>query len=152
MNFEKVEEILAKYGHKGSQIIAILQETQTNYNYLPEEVLKYVSGRLNIPLARVYSIATFYKAFSLERRGKHVITVCLGTTCHVRGGRKILEKIERDLGIKAGETTQDFEFTLETVNCVGCCAIGPILIIDGNYFGEMDLEKLDTVLKKYSAG
>jgi len=152
MNFEKVEEILAKYGHKESQIIAILQETQTNYNYLPEEVLKYVSGRLNISLARVYSIATFYKAFSLERRGKHVITVCLGTTCHVRGGRKILEKIERDLGIKAGETTQDFEFTLETVNCVGCCAIGPILIIDGNYFGEMDLEKLDTVLKKYSAG
>jgi NADH-quinone oxidoreductase subunit E len=152
MNFEMVDVILTKYGYEESQIIAILQENQANYNYLPEEVLKYVAEELDIPLSRVYSLVTFYKAFSLEPRGKHLISVCLGTTCHVRGGRRILEKIERDLGIKAGETTHDLKFTLETVNCVGCCAIGPIVIIDENYFGEMNLEKVDLMLKRYREG
>ena len=152
MNFEKVDGILTKYGYEESQIIAILQEIQAIHNYLPEEVLKYVAEELDIPLSRVYSLVTFYKAFSLKPRGKHLISVCLGTTCHVRGGRKILEKIERDLGIKAGETTPDLKFTLETVNCVGCCAIGPIVIIDENYFGEMNLEKVDLVLRRYREG
>lgn len=152
MNFEKVDGILTKYGYKESQIIAILQEIQVIHSYLPEEVLKYVAEELDIPLSRVYSLVTFYKTFSLEPRGKHLISVCLGTTCHVRGGRKILEKIERDLGIKAGETTPDLKFTLETVNCVGCCAIGPIVIIDENYFGEMNLEKVDLVLRRYREG
>jgi len=152
MNFEKVDGILTKYGYEESQIIAILQEIQAIHNYLPEEVLKYVAEELDIPLSRVYGLVTFYKAFSLKPRGKHLISVCLGTTCHVRGGRKILEKIERDLGIKAGETTPDLKFTLETVNCVGCCAIGPIVIIDENYFGEMNLEKVDLVLRRYREG
>ena len=152
MNFEKVDGILTKYGYEESQIIAILQEIQAIHNYLPEEVLKYVAEELDIPLSRVYSLVTFYKTFSLEPRGKHLISVCLGTTCHVRGERKILEKIERDLGIKAGETTPDLKFTLETVNCVGCCAIGPIVIIDENYFGEMNLEKVDLVLRRYREG
>jgi NADH:ubiquinone oxidoreductase 24 kD subunit len=152
MNFEKVDGILTKYGYEESQIIAILQEIQVIHSYLPEEVLKYVAEELDIPLSRVYSLVTFYKAFSLEPRGNHLISVCLGTTCHVRGGRKILEKIERDLGIKAGETTPDLKFTLETVNCVGCCAVGPIVIIDENYFGEMNLEKVDLVLRRYREG
>ena len=152
MNFEKVDGILTKYGYKESQIIAILQEIQVIHNYLPKEVLKYVAEELDIPLSRVYSLVTFYKAFSLEPRGNHLINVCLGTTCHVRGGRKILEKIEHDLGIKAGETTPDLKFTLETVNCVGCCAVGPIVIIDEKYFGEMNLEKVDLVLRRYREG
>ena len=103
-----------------------------------------------IPLSQVYSVATFFRAFSLEPTGRHLINVCLGTACHVRGALRILERIERELGIKRGETTKDLDFTLETVNCVGACALGPIVIVDGEYSGQMSTEKVSPMFKKYT--
>ncbi len=149
MNLERVEDVLAKYEHNESQIISILQEVQVLHNYLPEEVLKYVAERLNLPLARVYSIATFYKTFSLEPRGKHLIRVCLGTACHVRGGPRILETAERILGIKADETTPDYKFTLESVNCLGCCALGPVMVVDDEYYGKLPPANVKKILRQY---
>jgi NADH-quinone oxidoreductase subunit E len=104
---------------------------------------------MGIPLSRVYSVATFFKAFSLKPRGKHLINVCLGTACHVRGAARVLDKLERSLGIRSGETTEDCKFTLETVNCMGCCALGPVVKIDGQYFGEMGPEKVNPLLARY---
>lgn len=149
MNLENVEEILAKYEHNESQIISILQDVQVLHNYLPPEVLKYVAERLNMPLARVYSIASFYKAFSLEPRGEHLIRVCLGTACHVRGGPRILETAERILGIKVDETTHDYKFTLKSVNCLGCCALGPVMVVDDEYYGKLPLAKVKKILRSY---
>jgi len=149
MNLENVEEILAKYKHNESQIISILQEVQVLHNYLPEEALKYVAERLNMPLARVYGIATFYKTFSLEPRGEHLIRVCLGTACHVRGGPRILETAERILGIKADETTPDYKFTLESVNCLGCCALGPVMVVDDEYYGKLPPANVEKILRQY---
>ena len=105
------------------------------------------SQGLDVALSRVYSVATFFKAFSLEPRGRHLITVCLGTACHVRGGVKILEEIERELGVYAGETTKDLRYSLERVNCVGACALGPIVIIDGEYSGNMKTDKVRDLLE-----
>jgi NADH-quinone oxidoreductase subunit E len=149
MNLENVEEILAKYEHNESQIISILQDVQVLHNYLPAEVLKYVAERLNMPLARAYSIASFYKAFSLEPRGEHLIRVCLGTACHVRGGPRILETTERILGIKADETTTDYKFTLKSVNCLGCCALGPVMVVDDEYYGKLPPAKVEKILHNY---
>ena len=126
----------------------LLQDVMGEYGYLPEKVLKNISQELNIPLSRVYGLATFYKSFSLTPRGKHLISVCLGTACHVRGAPRIVEKLERDLRIKAGETTRDLKFTLETVNCLGACALGPLIVIDGKYHGRMNSVKMDKVLQK----
>jgi len=147
---EKVEPILEKYGRDSGMLVAILQDVQSVIKYLPEEALIQVSQGLGIPISRVYSVATFFKAFSLEPRGQHLINVCMGTACHVRGAEKVLEKIERDLGIGTGETTADLKFTLETVNCVGACALGPIVIIDEEYHGEMTIDKVAAMLKGYS--
>jgi NADH-quinone oxidoreductase subunit E len=124
-------------------------DIQSEYNYLPKDALIRVSEILNIPLVNVYSVATFYKSFSLKPRGKHLITVCLGTACHVRGAPNVLNEIENQLNIKVGETTPDNNFTLETVRCLGTCAIGPVITVDGKYYGQMNLKKLHSVLKKY---
>ena len=107
---------------------------------------------MKIPLMQVFQVASFYKAFSLEPRGKHMITVCLGTACHVRGGVRLVKQIERVLDIKPGETTGDRQFTLETVNCLGCCALGPVMVLDGKYYGSMAASKVDRVLEKYTEG
>lgn len=123
-----------KYEADPENLIHILQEINSNYNYLPEPAINRVAERLNIPLTQVYSVSTFYKSFSLEPRGKHLITVCLGTACHVRGGQKLLEQLERKLKIKAGKTTPDRKFTLETVSCLGCCALAPVMVIDEKYY------------------
>ncbi len=146
----EIRQILKKYQNDPGMLVSILQDVQTRYNYLPQEALRQVSQGLAVPLSQVYSVATFFKAFSLEPRGRHLINVCLGTACHVRGAMKILDKLERDLGIKAGETTKDLRFTLERVNCVGACALGPMVVIDNEYHGEMTTEKIRDVLKKYS--
>ena len=130
-------------------LVSVLQDVQAEYNYLPREALEQVSYSLDIPVSQVYSVATFFKTFSLEPRGRHVISVCLGTACHVRGGVRVLERIELELGIKAGETTEDLRYTLETVNCVGACALGPIAIIDGEYSGEMKIDKVKPLLERY---
>ena len=121
----KVKSHITKYNNEKKALISILQDIQEEYNYLPQEALRIVSKALGIPLIDIFGVATFYRAFSLEPRGKHLITVCLGTACHVRGGPKILEEFERKLNIEAGETSKDGQFTLETVACLGCYAIGP---------------------------
>ena len=147
---EKVESILDNYQRDQGMLVSILQDIQAEYNYLPKEALVEVSQTLGAPLSRVYSVATFFKAFSLEPRGRYLINVCLGTACHVRGAVRILETIERELDIRPGKTTQDLKFTLETVNCVGCCALGPVVIIDREYHGQMKTDKVKALLENYT--
>jgi NADH-quinone oxidoreductase subunit E len=134
---------------KKNSLIAVLQEIQERDNYLSEAALREVAAKLHMRLIDVYSVATFFRAFSLKPRGKHVCTVCVGTACHVRGAQRILEDFETKLGVNAGETTADGAYTLETVNCLGCCAIGPIVVKDGKYFGELSLAKVNAVLEGY---
>ena len=145
---EKVGSVLDNYQRDKGMLISILQDIQAEYNYLPKDALIEVSQGLDAPLSQVYSVATFFKSFSLKPRGRHLINVCLGTACHVRGAVKVLEKIERELDIKSGETTQDLKYTLETVNCVGACALGPIVIINGEYSGQMKTDKVNSLLGK----
>jgi NADH-quinone oxidoreductase subunit E len=147
---EKVGQVLAKYRQDKSALIDILHDTQSEIGYLPKEALEAIHAGLDVPLSRVYSVATFFKAFSLTPRGRHVINVCLGTACHVRGTDKVLEEIEKELGIKRGGNTGDLRFTLETVNCVGACALGPMVIVGEDYHGEMTPEKVSEVLKNYT--
>jgi NADH-quinone oxidoreductase subunit E len=147
---EKVESVLANFNYDKGMLVSILQDIQAEYHYLPREALERVSKSLLVPLSQVYGVATFFKAFSLEPRGRHLINVCLGTACHVRGAVRVLESMERELGVAAGETTKDLKFTLETVNCVGACALGPVVIVDGEYYGQMKSEKVKDTLAKYS--
>jgi NADH:ubiquinone oxidoreductase subunit E len=146
---EKVDSLIDSYADKKEQLISLLQDIQAEFNYLPQDVLVRVSQKLDIPLGQVFSVATFFRAFSLKPRGRHLVTVCLGTACHVRGGQRLVDKIERDYGIKPGETTEDTRFTLETVNCLGCCALGPVVVVDGKYESRMNPDKLDRVLRGY---
>jgi NADH-quinone oxidoreductase subunit E len=146
----KVGQVLKKHQHDKSLLVDILQDLQAQIGFLPKEALVETSHGLDIPVSRVYSIATFFKAFSLKPRGRHLVNVCMGTACHVRGAGKVLEQIEKELGIKSGETTPDLKFTLETVNCVGACALGPMVIVGEDYHGEMTPETIGSVLKNYS--
>ncbi len=147
---QKVEAILDSHHRDKSLLVAILQDVQKEYRYLPREILEQVSRGLQVPRSQVFSVATFFRAFSLKPRGRHLINVCLGTACHVRGGVRILEEVERKLGIGRDETTPDMKFTLETVNCLGCCALGPVVVVDGEYNGQMKAEKVEALLKKYT--
>lgn len=131
-----------------SALLAVLEEVQSRYRYLPRDVLILISERLGVPLSQVYSVATFYNAFSLDPKGRHLIHVCTGTACHVRGATQVLDRLQTKLGIQAGETSQDLEYTLETVNCLGACALGPIVIADGEYEGQMTASKVDRMLKR----
>ena len=146
----KVVKVLEKYQHDKSALIDILHDTQTEIGYLPRKALDQIGTGLGVPLSRVYSVVTFFKAFSLTPRGRHLISVCIGTACHVRGSDRVLEEIEKELGVKAGGNTTDLKFTLETVNCVGACALGPMVIIGEDYHGEMSPEKVTEVLKNYT--
>lgn len=146
----KVMTILDKYHLEKKSLIPILQDIQAEYNYLPQEALRLVSQRLQIPLIDIIGVATFYRAFSLKPRGKHVVTVCLGTACHVRGGPKILDEFKRILNIGAGETSPDQQFTLETVNCLGCCAIGPVVVVDGDYHAQTSIRAAGKIINKYT--
>ena len=146
---EKVGRVLQKYQHDKSLLVDILQDIQAESGYLPREVLEETSHGLGIPLSRVYSVATFFKSFNLKPRGRHIINVCLGTACHVRGGIRVLERIERELRISRGETSKDLKFTLETVNCIGACALGPMVIVDEDYHGEITPDKVKSLIKGY---
>jgi NADH:ubiquinone oxidoreductase subunit E len=146
----KVKKYIKKYSNEKKALISILQDIQEEYNYLPQEALKIVSKTLAVPLIDIIGVATFYRAFSLEPRGKHLITVCLGTACHVRGGPKILDEFERKLNIEAGETSKDGQFSLETVACLGCCAIGPVVVVDGNYYAQTTIRNVGSILKKHT--
>jgi NADH-quinone oxidoreductase subunit E len=145
-HYTQVDRILKRYDNPRSSIIAILQDIQSKYNYIPREALVRISESLCLPFSTLYGTASFFRAFSLEPRGKHLVTVCLGTACHVRGGLQIVEEIGRLLGIKPGETTEDKEFTLETVNCLGCCALGPVVVIDDKYISKVTVSKVGEIL------
>ena len=149
MEVSKIDSIIQQYGARESALLAILQDIQAKEKYLPKEALEHVSQKMNVPLVRVFRIATFYNALSLKPRGRHKIDVCLGTACHVRGGEKILDKLERDLKIPVGETTKDKRFTLEAVHCVGCCSLGPVAVIDGDVFGRLSQDKVSALLKDF---
>ncbi len=141
-----------KGGSEMGELISTLEEIQAKYSYLPEEVLRDVAKKTGRSLVDIYGVATFYRAFSLEPRGKHLISVCLGTACHVRGGAAIAEEIQQQLGIKAGETTQDKEFTLETVNCLGACALGPVIVVDGHYFPGVKTSMVSDIIERARTG
>ncbi len=146
---EKIEEIIESYGNDKSLLISILQDIQVEFNYLPRDALEKVSEILGVPLSQVFSVASFYRALSLKPRGRHIINVCLGTACHVRGGKRLVDRIERELIVKAGETTDDFQFTLETVNCLGACALGPIMVVDGKTYGRVKPDGVSKILQNY---
>ena len=145
-----VQSYITKHNREKRALIAILQDIQAAYNYLPREALETVAKSLDIPLIDVIGVATFYRAFSLKPRGRHLVTVCLGTACHVRGGPKILSEFEKRLAVEPGETTPDKQITLETVACLGCCAIGPVVVVDGTYYAHTTLGKVDAILRKYT--
>lgn len=128
-------------------LIAALAAIQERWRYLPPEALLLASTRFGVPLSQVYGVATFYNAFSLKPKGRHCLNVCMGTACHVRGSPRVLDRMETKLGVQAGETTRDRQFTLETVNCLGACALGPIVVSDGEYSGQMTPQKVDVLLK-----
>lgn len=145
---ETVDRIIDQYGGEPQHLLAVLQDIQGKYNYLPRPALEQVARKLGVSLGRVSYMATFFRSFSLVERGKHICTVCLGTACHVRGAPRLVEEMERVLGIKSGETTSDRQFTLETVNCVGACALGPLVIVDGEYHGNQSASQIERLVKK----
>ncbi len=149
MTPSEIDSIITRYEGSPSQILSILQDIQVKEKYLPREALEYVGEKLHIPLNKIYRIATFYRALSLMPRGRHEICVCMGTACHVRGAERVLEQIKMELRIRPGETTKDLNFTLDTVNCLGVCAAGPVVSIDGQYFGKMSPTKVEGTLKKF---
>ena len=143
-----VDSIVKKSG--GSSLIGILQEVQSHYNHLPPQVLTLLSEKLEVPLSKLFSLATFYKSFSLEPRGKHIVKVCLGTACHVKSAENLFDKAKRDLDLSAQEdTTKDLRFTVEKVRCLGCCSLAPVVCINEDTYGSMTQEKLSAVFKKY---
>lgn len=145
---QKVDAILDRYGHQESELLAVLMDIQSEFNYLPRPALELVSSRMGVSRSRVHYMATFFSAFSLKERGRHICTVCLGTACHVRGAPMLVDELERVLEIKAGETTADMAFTVETVNCVGACALGPLVIVDGEYHGNQASSQMGRLVKK----
>jgi NADH-quinone oxidoreductase subunit E len=149
INMQDLTRIVDKYHNEKSSLIAVLQDVQEKYNWLPPEALKLVSEKLCIPIIDVYSVATFYRAFSLTPRGKHVVTVCLGTACHVRGAPTVLDRMTNKLKIEPGCTTPDDNFTLESVNCLGACALAPIVVVDGKYYGQTTVQKVDRIIDQY---
>lgn len=149
VDVSKVDEIIEKYRDDKESIVALLQDISTEYRYLPEEVLKRVAEQLGLPLSQLFSLATFYRSFRLLPRGEHEVLVCMGTACHVRGAPRMLENVTQKLNIKPGETTQDGKFTVETVNCVGACALGPLLVFDGNHYSKLSRGKIEKLLEGY---
>jgi len=147
---EKIDRIVEAHGCRKERVIAILQDIQDEFGYLPEDALRRVAERLGIPLIQVYGVATFFKAFRLKPRGRHVVTVCMGTACYVRGAPAVLAELKRLLGIEPGETTEDMQFTLETVNCLGACALGPVVVVDDEYHEKVTPGKVKAILEKYS--
>jgi NADH:ubiquinone oxidoreductase subunit E len=147
-----VTEITKKHEKNFGKVISILEEIQYKYGYLPTEALKVVAGNIGLSLVDIYGVATFYRYFSLKKRGEHLISVCLGTACHVRQGSLIIKEFENQLLIKRGETTKDEKYTLETVNCLGACARGPIVIVDGHYFSNVNSLQVKEIINKTNRG
>jgi len=152
MSAENVLRIVEEHAGKYGGLIGILQEIQARYGYLPPDALEIVADKTGRSLTDVYGVATFFRSFSLKQRGKHVCSVCLGTACHVRGGPVIAEEFGRALGVNPGETTPDRDFTLETVNCLGACALGPIVVVDGHYFSNVSPVRVKEILEQAHNG
>ena len=148
----QVDTIIDKHNADQRALISLLLDIQDQFYYLPQEALERVAEKVKVPTVQVYQVARFYKAFSLKPRGKHLLTVCVGTACHVRGGDRLVDQLSRILKVAPGETTKDQLFTLQTVNCLGCCALGPVMVVDGTYHGKMSSTKIDKVLDKYRSG
>jgi NADH-quinone oxidoreductase subunit E len=146
LDLKPLQGILDRHGSEPSGLISVLQDIQLEYNYLPPEALKQAAEALDVPLSKVYSVATFYKAFSLKPKGKKVIRVCMGTACHVRGAGLLLDELVRRLKVKPGETTECGEYTLESVNCVGTCAMAPVVMINEQYYGKMRISKIKRII------
>jgi len=144
-----VDEILNKHKESKSPLIPVLQDINSRFNYLPPPVLRYIAYKLNISLAHILRVATFYAFFSLEPRGRHMVSVCMGTACHVRGGERILERLEEELGIKPGQTTEDKKFSLEMVRCVGCCALSPVVRVDKRVYSRVRYNTVMDILMEY---
>ena len=149
MNVSEIDKLVQKCGTDSPALVAILQEVQRKEGHLPRKTLVRISQRLNVPLSRLYALATFYRSFTLIPTGRHRVCVCLGTACHVRGAQGILNRLEHSLGVKAGETTSDRRFTLETVRCLGCCSIGPVARVDAETFGRLRQDKVTKVLEAF---
>ena len=149
MDNSRVDQIIDKHQGEASSLIQVLLEIQSENHWLPKEALERVSEKLKVPLNRVQHIVTFYKAFSLVPKGRHEIHICVGTACHVRGATRVLDTVRDLIGIKPGETDLDLKFSLETVNCVGCCALGPVMDVDGKIYGNMAPSKTADVIKNY---
>jgi len=149
MDAERLEGILSKYEGESTDLIPVLQDMQDSYNYLPKDELKVVAARLNVPLTQIYSVATFYTMFSLIPKGEHQLKVCLGTTCHLKGGERLVDSVASRLGCEVGYTTKDGSFSLETVGCLGSCAQAPVMMIDDKYYARVTVDKVPKILKLY---
>ena len=149
MDLPRLDTILSRYEGESWDLIPVLQDIQDSYSYLPKEELQVVAGRLNVPLTQIYSVATFFKMFSLIPKGKHQIKVCCGTTCHLKGSGRVAESLGHRLGVDVGYTTKDMQFSLETVGCLGSCAQAPVMMIDDKYFGRTTVDKVPKILKLY---
>ena len=149
MDIESIDRIIEKHQCEASSLIQVLLEIQNEHHWLPKEALERVSEKLSVPLTRIQHIATFYKAFSLVPKGRHKIHICMGTACHVRGATRILDTVEEETGLKPGETDLDLKFSLETVNCLGCCALGPVMKIGGTTHGRLSPTETAGVLESY---
>jgi len=146
---EKVADIVARHRTRDGPLMPILQEVNAAFNYFPESVLRYISQETGYPLSHLYRIATFYGAFSVVPRGRHVINVCMGTTCYVRGGERLMEKVSDLLAIQPDQTTPDMKFTLKSVRCIGCCGLAPAIMVGGEFYGKLTRKDLPGILQKY---
>ena len=147
----KVDSILKELKDKKGNLLPILQSINNEYSYLPEKILKYISQELDISLTKIYQIATFYNTFHLEQRGKHIVTVCIGTACHVQGAPGLIAALEDELGIKVGETTKDMNFTLETARCFGCCGLAPVITVDEEVHGKLKRADIPKIIEHYKS-
>jgi len=149
MEFTDIDIILEAHGHRHSAVIGIMQDVQARRGYLSEKALRHISSRLELPLSRIFDIATFYKGFSLHPRGRHIIRVCTGTACHLGGTEQNMGQIERSLNLRDGGTSEDMKFSLETVNCLGTCALAPVVVVDEEYYDGVTPGKLGEILSNY---
>ncbi|MCK4297342.1 MAG: NAD(P)H-dependent oxidoreductase subunit E [Candidatus Marinimicrobia bacterium] len=146
---ERMKKIIKEYKGKEGSLLPALHDINISYSYLPENILRYISEELDIPLSLIYQIATFYNAFSLKPKGKYTINVCLGTACYIKGGNRILEAFEREIGIKVGNTTEDLMFGLETISCFGCCGQAPVVTVNDDIYGHFRITKVPKLIKSY---
>jgi NADH-quinone oxidoreductase subunit E len=149
MPLEAVDRIIQHHHAERSALIAMMQDVQSEFSYLPQDALVHISQTIKVPLSRTYSLATFYRAFSLKPKGRHPVAVCMGTACHVKAAVKIIEKFERLLSIKSGQTTPDLNFGLEQVRCLGCCGLAPVVTVGPDLFGKVTLGKVEQIVRQY---